>query len=606
MSRTPGQDWTAGAQPRFAPMGEHAVLVGPLEPDAVLRFFSALDAAPLPGQIDLVPGAESLLVVFAPSAPANSAAVRDVDLRWRASAATGVAAQRPDGGNVNIAGRGTGDQREGSSDEPVNIDVVYDGPDLGDVAQLVGLSTEAVMAAHTAATWRVAFCGFAPGFAYLDGGDTGLAVPRRDEPRAEVASGAVGLAGSYSGVYPRPSPGGWRIIGRTDAELWDLAREPSALLRPGMTVQFRPVRPSMTVSARLAGAGHEESKDSLPHRVSGATRTDATPTGGRHTGEIDVAATDLVVVRPGMQCLVQDLGRGGRAALGVSPSGAADRGAAMRANRLVGNPDRAGVLEILFGGATIRAERDLTIAVTGADVPLSLGSPSPAEDVDTHEPAGDGATPGLDQPFLLRAGATLRLGRPRTGLRSYIAVRGGVDAPLVLGSRATDVLSGIGPEPLHAGARLRLATRADRAQPGQDVIPDITLMHPQAATADFADAPLAIIPGPQWDWFTDDAQRALCAEPWTVDPHSNRVGVRLVGPALERRTPGEVPTQGLVRGAIQVPPSGQPIAFLADHPVTGGYPVIAVLTETAADAAAQVRPGDVVRICMTMLYDERP
>lgn len=571
------------------------MLVGGLEPDAVLRFFSELDAAPLPGQLDLVPGAESLLVVFAASTPAGSAAVRSVRLRWRACATQDAALRRPAGNSDRIGS--DGDQGEGgSSGRPVTIDVVYDGPDLADVARLVELSAEAVIAAHTAASWRVAFCGFAPGFAYLDGGHTGLAVPRRAVPRPEVPSGAVGLAGPYSGVYPRPSPGGWQIIGRTDAELWNLAHEPSALLRPGMTVRFRPARPGMTIHTLPDGARTAGPKGAPPHRVSGAVPAGDAIDGGRHLVEIDPAAAGLVVVQPGVQCLVQDLGRGGRAALGVSPSGAADRGAATRANRLVGNPDSAGVLEVLFGGAVLRAERDLTVAVTGADAPLRLDSPGPA---------GAGDAPGHDQPFLLRAGATLRLGRPRTGLRSYVAVCGGIDAPLVLGSRATDVLSGIGPEPLRAGARLRIASRADGAPEGPGVVHEVTTSDRSAidATAGVRSvAPptlvtgrLAIAPGPQWDWFTNDAQQALYTEPWTVDPQSNRVGVRLVGPALARRAAGEVPTQGLVRGAIQVPPSGELVAFLADHPVTGGYPVIAVLTDAATDRLAQCRPGETVR-----------
>ncbi|PRC47306.1 allophanate hydrolase, partial [Mycobacterium sp. ITM-2017-0098] len=133
------------------------------------------------------------------------------------------------------------DPGDGNAD--VTLDVVYDGEDMGEVARLTGLTPDEVVAAHTERCWRVGFSGFAPGFAYLVGGDERLVVPRRSEPRTKVPVGSVGLAGEFSGVYPRESPGGWQLIGRTSAVLWDVDRDNPALLTPGMWVQFRAVQP---------------------------------------------------------------------------------------------------------------------------------------------------------------------------------------------------------------------------------------------------------------------------------------------------------------------------------------------------------------------------
>jgi biotin-dependent carboxylase-like uncharacterized protein len=190
------------------------------------------------------------------------------------------------------------------------------------------------------------------------------------------------------------------------------------------------------------------------------------------------------------------------------------------------------------------------------------------------------------QPFTLPAGGTLRLGRLLgAGLRTYLAVRGGIDVEPVLGSRSTDLLARLGPAPVRAGDALPIGRSAAGLSAGRN---------DESAAFD-ADAGCTILPGPQRDWFSDEAWNLLANAAWTVTPDSNRVAARLSGPALHRSVAAELPSQGLVRGAVQVPPSGELVAFLADHPVTGGYPVIAVLTEAAADRLAQCRPGAVVR-----------
>nr|WP_204261938.1 biotin-dependent carboxyltransferase family protein [Blastococcus saxobsidens] len=272
---------------------------------------------------------------------------------------------------------------------------------------------------------------------------------------------------------------------------------------------------------------------------------------------------------PGPRTTVQDTGRPGWAGIGVTRSGAADRPSAALANRLVGNPGSAAVLEVTAGGLRVRAGRALLVALTGAPAPTDV----------------DGRAAPWNAPLPLPAGAVLTLGTPSAGLRSYLAVRGGIDVPEVLGSRSTDTLSGLGPAPLRAGDRLPVGPPgAD--QPVVDVAPVAPPGRPVV---------LRVLPGPRRDWLAPEAWAALTTAEWTVAPASDRVGLRLAGPALVRAREGELASEGLVPGALQVPPDGAPVLFLVDHPVTGGYPVLAVVVTDDLPAAGQVRPGDVLR-----------
>ncbi len=278
----------------------------------------------------------------------------------------------------------------------------------------------------------------------------------------------------------------------------------------------------------------------------------------------------LEVLRTGPLTTVQDAGRPGRAALGVSPSGAVDREAYGLANRLVGNREGAAVLELTLGALELRARGRLTIAVTGAMAPVTVAGQA----VDTHV--------ALDVPD----GATVTFGPPRTGLRSYVAARGGVATEPVLGSRSTDVLAGLG-RPLEDGDVLPVGTTTGGPVPAVDVAPVRALPE--------GDLELRVLVGPRDDWFTDEALRLLREEPFAVASDSNRVGMRLDGPTLDRSRADELPSEGTVAGAVQVPPSGQPVLFLADHPVTGGYPVIAVVLAADLPLAGQARPGQRLR-----------
>lgn len=275
------------------------------------------------------------------------------------------------------------------------------------------------------------------------------------------------------------------------------------------------------------------------------------------------------MLRAGPLATVQDLGRRGWAAVGVPTSGAADPAAHGLANRLVGNRVDAATVEVTAGGLQVRAESAVLVAVTGAQAPLTVdGRPAP-----------------LNAPLSLRPGEVLALGLPTVGLRSYLAVRGGVDVAPVLGSRSTDTLSGLGPPPLRTGDRLPVGREA-----AEEPVVDVAPVGPPPAWP-----VLRVVAGPRRDWLAAPAWTALTAEEWTVSPDSDRVGLRLTGPRLERARDDELPSEGLVPGAIQVPPDGAPVLFLADHPVTGGYPVLAVVVTADLPLAAQLRPGDRLR-----------
>jgi biotin-dependent carboxylase-like uncharacterized protein len=277
----------------------------------------------------------------------------------------------------------------------------------------------------------------------------------------------------------------------------------------------------------------------------------------------------LSVVRAGALTTVQDRGRPGHAHLGVPRSGALDGPAAALANRLVGNLPEAAVLETTLDGCALRPRSTLTVAVTGAPCRVTVDD----------RPAAWGA------PVRVPAGALLTVGRAVLGLRSYVAVSGGVAVEPVLGSRSTDLLSGLGPAPLSDGAVLPLGTpeplhtRVDTA--------------PQPAPPD--ELVLRVALGPRQDWFTPQAVRAFTSRTFRVSSASNRIGLRTEGPTLERAFAGELPSEGMVLGAVQVPPDGRPVVFLADHPTTGGYPVIGVVREQDLAAAAQAVPGIPVR-----------
>lgn len=519
---------------RIRTAADTALMLDAADLDEAMRLLPALREAAIEGVTELVPAAQTILVRFDPRvADADALAERLLAIEPLEHVAT--------------------------SSDAVTIPVVYDGEDLAEVAEHLGVSTDELVRRHQAATWTVAFTGYAPGFGYLVGDDDLLEVPRRPSPRTRIPAGSVALAGRFSGVYPRESPGGWQLIGRTDARMWDLDREPPALLQPGATVRFERVERELAV---LEARERE-------------------PVAGEHAVE---------VVRPGLQLLVQDLGRPGMAATGVSASGTADRGALREANRAVGNPSGEAGLELAGGGAVLRFRGPAVVALAGARADASV--------------LGERGTTRVEptRPVALDDGDELRIGAVRDGMRVLVGIRGGIGLDPVLDSLSTDTLAGLGPAPLDAGDALPL--RGPHAA-GAAVERTRAPREPLPVAGD--EVELEIVLGPRDDWFTASALDALTGQAWTVTPRSDRVGIRLEGATpLERARDGELPSEGAVTGAIQVPPDGQPVLFLPDHPLTGGYPIIGAVVDRDLDLAGQLPPGALVRFRVRGDRKERP
>ena len=519
----------------------------PLDGNEAAKLAAAIGAAALRGVTDVVPGACTVLVRFEPGswAPADLAGQL---CRIAGAPLPGLAGVR----------------------EPALVlDTWYDGPDLPGVAALTGLSVGEVIRRHEAAEYRVGWLGFSPGFGYLTGLDPLLAAaPRLDSPRLAVPAGSVAIAGGLAAVYPAASPGGWQLIGRTDAVLWDVGRNPPALFAPGRRVRFRSVTGPSPVTLMSPVSRPSPVTPASPVTLMSPV-TPASP-----------ATPRLVqVLQPGPLATVQDLGRPGFAHVGVPRSGAADQGALRLANRLAGNDDAAACLEATLGRLALRFDFDAIVALTGAPAPVSL---SPGGD-QAHETA-----------FAVPAGSVLRLGSPAAGLRSYLAIAGGIDIPPVLGSRSADLLSGLGPAPLRPGEWLpvgRLRSRPDGPAPATR---DRAARAPHAA----ARVVLRAAAGPRDDWFEPSAVATLTGGSYQVSAASNRTALRLTGPALRPVSAGELPSEGVTAGSLQVSHDGQPILLLADHPATGGYPVIAVVVTADLGLAAQLRPGQQVRFAV--------
>ena len=371
--------------PRVRPMGERAFLLEVGTLDEVLPLHAELAATRPEGVVDLVPAARTVLV---------RVDTRRLPLAAGRAWALGAAeAAEPEGGDAGAL---------------VELDIVYDGADLAATADLIGIGTEELVRRHAAAEWRVAFTGFAPGFGYLVSEDWPFDVPRLDSPRTRVPAGAVGLAGGFSGAYPRETPGGWRLIGTTAERLFDPDAASPALLAPGTRVRFRPVTAAQPVSPTrsddVAGG-----RAPVPYSPVPATVPDLESGTGRARG--------IRIVEPGLLATLQDLGREGSASVGVAVSGALDRGALRTANRLLGNPEAAAAIEVTMGGLRAVAEDDLWVAVTGGWGAVRI----------------DGRDADPYAAHVWPAGAELQLDWFAHGARAYVAVRGGLDGRLALG-----------------------------------------------------------------------------------------------------------------------------------------------------------------------------
>ena len=520
---------------RFLPVTHNALLVELADLDQTLALLASLQRHPPHGVEELVPAARTILVEYRASATRAETLVQDIAARSLTQGAE-------------------------RSDTLIEIPVHYNGEDLAEVAQILGITPEEVVRRHTGSEFTVAFTGFAPGFAYLSGGDPVLNVPRRSTPRTRLPAGSVGLAGTFSGVYPQASPGGWQIIGTTPVAMWDITRAQPALLQPGYRVRFVDIATkNIAASAYSESAGGQ--KDPKP--------------AGRTQHHLAAGHTALQVRATGLLTVFQDLGRHGQARQGVSASGAMDQAALKAANRLVGNASNAAALETVGGGLQLRSVGDNVVAVTGADAVLTLTT-------------ADGQRWSVPryEPVALADGDMLAVGQPTAGARCYVAVRGGFAEAPVMGSCATDTLAHVGPAPVAVGDWL-----AVRPAPVTSVVAAPELPPADLPTLE-QEVVLDVVMGPRTDWFTPEAIARFAAQRWQVTPQSNRVGLRLAGEVpLDRAITGELPSEGAALGALQVPPSGQPVLFLADHPLTGGYPVIGCVAPYHLDRAGQIPVG---------------
>ena len=520
---------------RFLPVTHNALLVELADLDQTLALLASLQRHPPHGVEELVPAARTILVEYRASATRAETLVQDIAARSLTQGAE-------------------------RSDTLIEIPVHYNGEDLAEVAQILGITADEVVQRHTGSEYTVAFTGFAPGFAYLSGGHPSLNVPRRSTPRTRLPAGSVGLAGTFSGVYPQASPGGWQIIGTTPVAMWDITRAQPALLQPGYRVRFVDIATkNIAASAYSESAGGQ--KDPKP--------------AGRTQHHLAAGHTALQVRATGLLTVFQDLGRHGQARQGVSASGAMDQAALKAANRLVGNASNAAALETVGGGLQLRSVGDNVVAVTGADAVLTLTT-------------ADGQRWSVPryEPVALADGDMLAVGQPTAGARCYLAVRGGFAEAPVMGSCATDTLAHVGPAPVAVGDWL-----AVQPAPATSVVAAPELPPADLPTLE-QEVVLDVVMGPRTDWFTPEAIARFAAQRWQVTPQSNRVGLRLAGEMpLDRAITGELPSEGTALGALQVPPSGQPVLFLADHPLTGGYPVIGCVAPYHLDRAGQIPVG---------------
>ena len=452
-------------------------------------------------------------------------------------------------GTAEVTGAAPGDRAAHVYTSTANmrtheIDVLYDGPDLDDVAARTGLDRARIIDLHAGREHTVEVVGFLPGFAYMGPIDPRLVLPRRASPRPRVDPQSVAIAGAFTGIYPLASPGGWHLLGRSlGPRPFDPARPSPFLFAPGDRVRFRPAE-----IGRSPGADAEVYASAHPAYTSDPT---------------DRAAPALVVTRPPGLATVQDAGRPGLLGRGMPPAGPLDPVLFSAANRAVDNPAGAAAVELLAGTVELRARGAVVLSVDGA----------PAR--------------------TLRDGDDLRVTTSERAVR-YIAIAGGVDVPVVIGARATllgAALGGTGGRPLRRGDVLRagaLRTGAARA--------DLDARTPLAPTMEPEPAHLTIDPGPHLDRFPPGALDVLVTTEWRLSRLTDRTGARLESGKVPRSGPDLAAPAPMCRGAVQVTTDGTPIVLGPDHPTTGGYPVLAVVRAESFGALAQKRPGDVVRL----------
>jgi KipI family sensor histidine kinase inhibitor len=498
----------------------------------------ALLSEPFPGFVEAVPTYRSLLVHFDP-------------LRAEFDE---VAAYL-----TRLAGKPS---RAQPGPAPVKeVPTVYDGEDLDAVARDSGLSRSEVVALHTGTEYRVYMLGFSPGFAFMGLLPEAIARPRKATPRIRVPAGSVAIAGRQTGVYPSATPGGWNLIGRASLPLFDPEPSPPTFFVAGDRVRFVSV-------PELPDMPDMPDRHEMHDRPQEAS-----------TKNLDLGEPTIEVLDGGLLTTVQDLGRVGYQRYGVPVAGAADAASLRVANFLVGNEPGAAALECTAMGPTLRFLRTTIVAICGANLGpvLERGDRGPWE-----------IPPEIS--FLVRAGNVLRFAGRQAGYRGYLSVAGGLGVPEVLGSRSTYLTSALGGllgRALERGDILKALPSESHPSPGRRWGSDSMTVSSETV--------VRVVFGLQEDYFYKKAKETLTSSEYTVAASSDRMGCRLDGPSLRHKTAREIVSDGIVLGAVQVPPDGKPIVMLADRATVGGYPKLGTVIGADIRRLAQLMPGERLR-----------
>jgi len=523
----------------------------------------ALEAARIPGLLEVVPTYRSLGVQYDPAQLGSEALRVRIEDTLKAL-----------------------DPGQLAPPKVVRLPTCYGGefgPDLPFVMEHTKLNEAAVIALHSGTPYHVHMIGFTAGFAYLGGLPETLHTPRLPSPRTKTPRGAVGIGGSQTGAYPAETPGGWRLIGRTPVPLFDPLREPPTPMLPGDTVRFDPI--SREEYDRLerefqqaAGSG-QPAEGQLGNQATGKLGTSELPSRqiAKSPPSPFTSRVAFEVLRAGLLTTVQDRGRIGCQKFGVTVSGAMDEVALRVGNILVGNEQNAAGLEISFLGPRIQLRADVVLALTGAEVDADLdGQPAPWYEA-----------------FRARTGQVLDIRHCTRGMRAYLSVAGGIDVPVRLGSRSTSLAAAFGGfegRPLRDGDVLSVGPTVGGTTGG------LGRGVPRSWRPTFASPQtVRVVFGPQDGAFTEAGRRTLLEAPYEVSPSSDRMGYRLDGPTIEHVGPADIISDWIPLGGIQVPGNGKPIVLLADRQTTGGYTKIATVIGPDIPKLVQLRPGEAVR-----------
>lgn len=501
----------------------------------------------LSGIVEWVPAFCSVSVYFDPLAITRNSICRKLKRIIKRTAVVDTTVSEPETGSEVLH----------------TVPVCYEddlAPDMATVCSHSGLSREQVIALHSSKEYLVYMLGFLPGFVYLGGMDGRLTTPRLNTPRLKIAAGSVGIAGSQTGIYPLDSPGGWQLIGRTPIKPYDPLRTPPVLFKAGDHIRFEPI--TRQDFDRLSGIFDRKQPEERILSPEGAS---------------------VSVITAGALTTVQDGGRFRFQKDGFTPSGVMDRISYRLANAITGNKPEAAVLETTMLGPKLRFFEDTYFAVTGAD----------------QQPTLNGQRIPLYTQVYAHAGSILSLGFTVTGLRSYIAFSGGINVPVVLGSRSTSMRYGLGGfkgRALVTGDVLPLCTAAGINHTKPLPVPEELLTVPPGSVSDDrGPVTLRIIAGPQDSFFPAAAVRQFIKNDYIVSGESDRMGLRLAGAKLKSRNGTDIISDGITYGSVQISSSGQPIIMAADHQTCGGYAKIATVITADMPRLGQLKPGTGIR-----------